>query len=332
MILLSGFLTCVDVCSFTGITAQVNTLHLGPWGLLSEGHTTADISVFLSLSYCHCQSLCFSLSHLFRFPPLSLFTLHYYTQISQNNTFYHLSLFSILYVWHSLSVSLFLQQASSIFHVFSVKNNFNLKEFVDPIRAANSSDNKTFFTLCPAFCLFHSLMLSRMSQSFSLRVMTGSYLPLRWRWGRWAQWMEGSTPAWPSTPLWSHSTRNAPSASLCCLVRQYFRSTWTGTESRAVVSLFLCLKTVWAFFLNVGKFSCQHSKNIMFHFLFNRPILTLRCDQRGQVFRWNCVIGSIMQKCSFLRMKPLKPYISEKSNFSWTYLYIEMRKKSKAAL
>lgn len=49
MMLSSGLLTCVDVCSFIGITAQVNTLRLGLWGLFSEGHTQADISVCLPL-------------------------------------------------------------------------------------------------------------------------------------------------------------------------------------------------------------------------------------------------------------------------------------------
>lgn len=49
MMVLSGLLTCVDVCSFSGITAQVNTLHLGLWGLFSKGHTLADISVCVPL-------------------------------------------------------------------------------------------------------------------------------------------------------------------------------------------------------------------------------------------------------------------------------------------
>lgn len=62
MMVLSGLLTCVDVCSFIGITAQVNTLHLGLWGLFSEGRASADISVFLLVPRCHCQFLCFSLS------------------------------------------------------------------------------------------------------------------------------------------------------------------------------------------------------------------------------------------------------------------------------
>lgn len=54
MIVLSGLLTCVDVCSFIGITAQVNTLHLGLWWLFSEGHAPTHISIFLSVSPCHC--------------------------------------------------------------------------------------------------------------------------------------------------------------------------------------------------------------------------------------------------------------------------------------
>ena len=53
MMVLSGLLTCVDVCSFIWITAQVNTLHLGLWGLFSEGSATAFISCFLSLPHCH---------------------------------------------------------------------------------------------------------------------------------------------------------------------------------------------------------------------------------------------------------------------------------------
>lgn len=53
MMVLSGLLTCVDVCSSIWITAQVNTLHLGLCGLFSEGSATAFMSCFLSLPHCH---------------------------------------------------------------------------------------------------------------------------------------------------------------------------------------------------------------------------------------------------------------------------------------
>lgn len=70
MMELSGLLTCVDVCLFIGITAQVYTLHLGLWRLFSAGLTSADISVFLSARL----ALPVSLPILFYFIPSSSFT------------------------------------------------------------------------------------------------------------------------------------------------------------------------------------------------------------------------------------------------------------------
>lgn len=100
MMVLSGLLTCVDVCSFIGITAQVNTLHLGLWGLFSEGHTLADISVFLSVSRCHCQSLFLSILFYFVlslavFPPSLI---HKSAKITLSASFPSLSLFHTLHV------------------------------------------------------------------------------------------------------------------------------------------------------------------------------------------------------------------------------------------
>lgn len=99
MMVLSGLLTCVNVYSFSGITAQVNTLHLGLRGLLSEGPHTS-------------RYFCLSVS----VPPLflvsSFLSLSLFPQI-QNNTAPFLSPFFSIYtrhIWQSmcffLSVSL----------------------------------------------------------------------------------------------------------------------------------------------------------------------------------------------------------------------------------
>lgn len=121
-----GLLTGVDVCSFIGITAQVNTFHLGLWGLLSEGHTQADISVFLSLSHCHCQSLCSSLSCSISFslfvPLYSPLSYHKSAKITLFAPYLSLSLFSFLSV--SLSPASILH--SPYFLCFQLSPIFNL--------------------------------------------------------------------------------------------------------------------------------------------------------------------------------------------------------------
>lgn len=76
MMELSGLLTCVDVCSFFGITAQVYRLHLGLWRLFSAGQTSADISIFLSMSEWPFQSLCQSSCILFPLRPFVLSLIH----------------------------------------------------------------------------------------------------------------------------------------------------------------------------------------------------------------------------------------------------------------
>lgn len=107
MMVSSGLLTCVDVCSFIGITAQVNTLHLGLWGLFSEGHKQADISVFLCLPLPSPVSL--FLPVLFYF--VLSFSSSSFTQLSQNNTSCHPFL---SYSCSFLTLCLLRQQASSI--------------------------------------------------------------------------------------------------------------------------------------------------------------------------------------------------------------------------
>lgn len=77
MMVLSGLLTCVDVCSFIGITAQVNTLHLGVWGPFSGGRAPlvspsvplpSPLSPFLAL-FCS-LFVHLSLIHKITSPPL----------------------------------------------------------------------------------------------------------------------------------------------------------------------------------------------------------------------------------------------------------------------
>lgn len=97
MMVLSGVLTCVDVCSFIGISAQVNTLHLGLCGLFSEDHTPAV-----------CLSVCVPLPLpvylvLFRSLFVRIFSFTD-TQISQNNNF--LPRFFTIFMSDSLCFSL----------------------------------------------------------------------------------------------------------------------------------------------------------------------------------------------------------------------------------
>lgn len=119
---LSGLLTCVDVCSFIGITAQVYTLHWGLWRLFSAGFTSADISVFLSVSDWPCQSLCQSCSISF---PLHLSLVHKVTLFAP----LPLLLSFTLFILNSLCVSLFfvnLHCLFSISRVLSAQHHFIL--------------------------------------------------------------------------------------------------------------------------------------------------------------------------------------------------------------
>lgn len=173
--------------------------------------------------------------------------------------------------------------------MLSAQHIFNLYEFVDSLRAANNPAN--FFLLSALLSVCFTLLLSPcISPSSSLRVMTGFCLPLHWRWGRWVQWTKDHTLAWPYIPLWSHSTRNAPSASPCCLVRKHYRSNRTRpvalhTECRAVASSFLFPKNSLGFFVTVGKFNCQHPLSINKTFSVLFPLQSAaQMWPKGQLF------------------------------------------------
>lgn len=195
MMVLSRLLTCVDFCSFIGITAQVNTLHLELLELFSDGHTSRYFcSLPLSnpvLFNLYVVLLPF-LSPLFSAPFLFLF-------LSIQRLFFSLSPFF-----------LFIVKQHHLFSIF-----LNLFAFVSSGRAANNLARKT--------SCFHSLTLTRL---FLLdRVATGSCHPLCWHWRRQAHWMQESTLAWPRIHQWTPSVRLAPSASSCSLVRRDW--TWT---------------------------------------------------------------------------------------------------------
>ena len=76
---LSGLLTCVDVCSVAGITAQVNTLHLGLWGggTVLRGPGTGR---YFCLSICVADVASVSC-------PVTLSLFSHFAQLVQNNTF-----------------------------------------------------------------------------------------------------------------------------------------------------------------------------------------------------------------------------------------------------
>lgn len=156
-----------------------------------------------------------------------------------------------------------------------------------------------------ALCLTHSRM------TFSLRGMTGSYLPLSWGWRRWARWMKDSTPAWPSIPLSSRSAKVAPSPSLCCLVRRHLRSTltspvvlYTGQGDTDHFCFLFSGKLVWAFFVTAGEFSCQYT------FSKNNVLFPVNKAQNGQE-RGRDYVMNLSSRSHLRLVKPLKNHISE---------------------
>lgn len=108
---LSGLLTCVDVCSFIGITAQVYTLHLGLWRLFL---CWLYISRHFCFSVCVRLALPVSLPILFYFIPSSSFTRTQSNPLCPSSS---PSLFYTLHSQQSLCFSLFRQLALSILHL-----------------------------------------------------------------------------------------------------------------------------------------------------------------------------------------------------------------------
>ena len=152
---LSGLLTCVDVCSVAGITAQVNTLHLGLWGdSSSEGQAQADISVFLSVSLTLPVFLV-----LLRCP---------FFHISHNSSKTTLSA-------PPLSCFSLVHRPAACTLQLSAQYNCNLSDFVDPLEAAIQSIKSICSILpchmfvwlsCALLCVSVALTLS-LSLSFS---------------------------------------------------------------------------------------------------------------------------------------------------------------------
>ena len=150
--------------------------------------------------------------------------MHRSSKITVLLSFYLFSFFHTVCVWSPhVSFPLFLPFVNQ-HNIFSI--HLHLFALFNACRALNSLTNKTFCV--HSFTLLHPFL--------PLRVVTGSCLPLRWRWRRWVSWKKDSTPAWPIILLWSHSTRSAPSASLYFLVREDF------TRTRPVV---LCTDWTW---------------------------------------------------------------------------------------
>lgn len=193
-----------DYCS--GIYSSFGTLRQ-----FSAGLTSADV-VFQTLSSWPCQSICHSCGILY-----SLFILLCASTRTQSYLLWPLLCSSSLShsSYSTVSVFLFLSSTcivcSPLSGGLSVQHNFNLEDFISSPRGPNNPANKIF-------CCFQ-LRLSVCCTLVSLRGATGSCLPLSWCWRKWLRWMKGTTLAWPSIPLLSPSTRDAPSASLSSLVK-----------------------------------------------------------------------------------------------------------------
>lgn len=97
MMLLSGLLTCVDACSFIGITAQVNRLHLRLVGPLSREPTHQQICfcffvhppvIFLTALFVftipHCLSLHRTAKNIYFLPPYCLLISSFATQFASD--------------------------------------------------------------------------------------------------------------------------------------------------------------------------------------------------------------------------------------------------------
>lgn len=123
--------------------------------------------------------------------------------------------------------------------------------------------------------------------------------------------MKDSTLAWPSIPLSSRSARDAPSASLFCLVKkdtldlheQVLLSSILASASMSsvVISLFFFWKLVWAFL-------CQHplsKNNVLF------PLQSASQQTRKSGVWVGLHHHEHIQKFTFVTVKPLNPYISE---------------------
>lgn len=190
------------MCSVAGITAQVNTLHLGLWGDCPPRarHRQIFLSFYLCRWRCQCLLSCY---------PVPFF------HISHNSSKTTLSAPPLSYV------SLVHRPAARTLQL-SAQYNCNLSDFVDPLEAAiQSIKNICSILLCLTFVwLSYALLCVSVALSLSFRVTTGSCLPPSWRWRRWAPRTKESTPAWPSIPPWSRSAGGAPSASPCCPVRR----------------------------------------------------------------------------------------------------------------